>query len=105
MTREFWDELPLLMSELDQSHEVSVIILSGSGKHFSSGIDAKILVEIMENDSEDKTAYIEAEIRKMQLAINSVEACSKPVIAAIHGACVGGGGWILLQLGYQDVYL
>lgn len=91
MTREFWDELPLLMSELEGRDDVAVVVISGSGKHFSSGIDAKILVDIMENDSDDKTAYIEAEIRKMQLAISSVEACSKPVIAAIHGACVGGG--------------
>lgn len=91
MTKEFWYELPILMAELEESSEVSVVVISGSGKHFSSGIDANILVEIMDNESDDKTAYIEAEIRKMQLAISSIEDCSKPVIAAIHGACVGGG--------------
>ena len=90
MTREFWDELPKIMQTLDKDETVRVIIIHGKGKHFSSGIDANILFDIVDRESADKTAYIEKEIIKMQQAISSVERCSKPVIAAIHGACVGG---------------
>ena len=90
MTKEFWHELPMLMAELSENDAVSCVILSGVGKHFSSGIDANILVSIMDSDAEDKTEYIKKEIIKMQNAISSVELCKKPVIAAIHGACLGG---------------
>ena len=85
MTKEFWHELPMLMAELSENDAVSCVILSGVGKHFSSGIDANILVSIMDSDAEDKTEYIKKEIIKMQNAISSVELCKKPVIAAIHG--------------------
>lgn len=31
------------------------------------------------------------EVKEMQDAFNAFEECRKPVIAAVHGACIGGG--------------
>ena len=39
MTTAFWDELPVIVAELDADPAVRVIVLSGRGKHFTSGMD------------------------------------------------------------------
>ena len=90
MTKEFWLELPLLMGELSGDSSVKVVIISGEGKHFSSGIDVGVLVSIVEHSEADKAKYIKDQISLMQKAISSIEDCNKPVIVAISGACLGG---------------
>ena len=47
---------------------------------------------IIQNDCEGrKREKLLATIRRLQRSVTALEACRKPVIAAIHGACVGGG--------------
>lgn len=88
-------ELPKALSSLDQNPDVSVIILSGAGKHFCSGIDLTSLSSISQQSSSDdkgrSSEQLRRKIKSMQAAITAIEQCRKPVIAAIHGACIGGG--------------
>ncbi|MEZ4988143.1 MAG: enoyl-CoA hydratase-related protein, partial [Saprospiraceae bacterium] len=90
-----WDELPMVFNALHEEETVRVIVLSGTGNHFCAGIDLGLLMSLQSFNDLDcearKREKLLAFIRKLQQAINAIEAGNKPVIAAIHGACVGGG--------------
>lgn len=92
--RVFWTELKQLMEELNDYPEARAIMISGEGKHFSAGIDVTMFQEIHELLSKpEDPGRAREEFRKwilgLQDAITSLEKCHKPVIAAIHGACLG----------------
>eukprot|EP00933_Yihiella_yeosuensis_P017484 TRINITY_DN1458_c0_g2_i1.p1 TRINITY_DN1458_c0_g2~~TRINITY_DN1458_c0_g2_i1.p1 ORF type:complete len:288 (+),score=55.73 TRINITY_DN1458_c0_g2_i1:20-883(+) len=75
---------------------VRVVILSAEGKVFSSGIDLGELSSLNEGDitslDAGRRAVIVSEfIRGFQACVSAFEKCPKPVIAAIHGACIGAG--------------
>ncbi|KAF8044921.1 hypothetical protein N665_6019s0002, partial [Sinapis alba] len=96
LSLDFFVEFTTALSSLDQNPDVSVIILSGAGKHFCSGIDLTSLSSISEQSSSGgdrarSSERLRRRIKSMQAAITAVEQCRKPVIAAIHGACIGGG--------------
>lgn len=95
MNKKAWEELERVMDELDADRDVHVIILSGEGKHFCAGIDLRLLGSIEELVNNDAHATASEKIRKMILSlqkpINKIEDCSKPVLAAIHGGCIGAG--------------
>ncbi|KAJ6393208.1 hypothetical protein OIU77_022643 [Salix suchowensis] len=64
-----------------------------TGDHFCSGIDIKTLNSIA-NDTGDRGRSgerLRRDIKYLQEAITAIERCRKPVIAAITGACIGGG--------------
>ncbi|XP_075480189.1 delta(3,5)-Delta(2,4)-dienoyl-CoA isomerase, peroxisomal [Primulina tabacum] len=95
LSSDFFTEFPDAVASLDQNPDVAVIILSGSGKHFCSGIELETLNS--KTDSSESTGpghaaeKLRREIKVMQRAVNAIEECRKPVIALIHGACLGGG--------------
>ncbi|KAJ0252557.1 Delta(3,5)-Delta(2,4)-dienoyl-CoA isomerase [Hirschfeldia incana] len=91
-----FSELPKALSSLDNNPDVSVIVLSAAGKHFCSGIDLSSLSSISSQSSSGSdrgrsSESLRRRIKSMQAAITAVEECRKPVIAAVHGACIGGG--------------
>ncbi|KAL7603098.1 delta(3,5)-Delta(2,4)-dienoyl-CoA isomerase, peroxisomal [Lactuca sativa] len=96
LSREFFTEFPNALSSLDNNPNVAVIVLSGKGKHFCSGIDLKTLASISADfqspsDRGRSGEKSRREIKFMQKAITAIEKCRKPVIAAVQGACIGGG--------------
>ena len=42
MITAFWDELPLVISALEQDDSVRVIVISSTGPHFTAGIDTAV---------------------------------------------------------------
>ncbi len=89
-----WDELKAIFEKLEEDDSVRVIILRGEGKHFCSGIDLELLMSVAgltENCEGRKREKLRKQILALQAPINAIEQCSKPVIAAIHGGCIGGG--------------
>lgn len=93
----FFTEFPRLLSALDENSSVRIIILKGSGNHFCSGIDLSTLSSIPGSQGEDHDDVgrvrekMRRNIKHLQAAVSAVEECRKPVIAAIHGACIGAG--------------
>lgn len=88
-----WEELQKAFDFLDENDEVRVIILSGEGKHFCSGIDLELLMSVATlsgNCEGRKREQLRKQILSLQAPINAIEQCSKPVLAAIHGGCIGG---------------
>jgi len=77
------------------------ILLLGSGKSFCAGIDITDasfgLMDMGNNngqpDSDTARKYISfrPKILQMQQCLSEIENCAVPVVAAIHGSCIGGG--------------
>ena len=95
MTRLFWKELPELIKELDKNAEARVILLQGEGKHFNAGMDlANFAPSDSKGPKKDPARMREVfyhEVLELQDAFTALEECRMPTIAAIQGACVGGG--------------
>ncbi len=96
LDEQFWQELPACMYQLDQDAACRVVVLAGQGKHFCAGIDLGYLMKVGGAPQQGACEGRRREaLRKMVLdlqnAITSVERCAKPVIAAIHGGCIGAG--------------
>lgn len=72
------------------------IVLSGAGKHFTAGIDLTSMMQLGQElgeieDVARKGYSMESLIKLYQDSVSSLEACQKPVITAIHSACIGAG--------------
>uniref|UniRef100_A0A7S2PCG3 Uncharacterized protein n=1 Tax=Leptocylindrus danicus TaxID=163516 RepID=A0A7S2PCG3_9STRA len=104
---QMWREIGSVFRNLDVSL-YRVVLLRGAGANFSSGIDLsdpKFSVVTMgaidgdeENDSIKETPDFARRVLSskqmildMQSAFTAIELCPIPVIAAIHGPCIGGG--------------
>jgi enoyl-CoA hydratase len=92
----FWDELPQAMAELGADQDVRTVVLAGRGPHFTTGLDLTAMAGIAggaggdTSGAERRTRQL-AHIERLQRSITAVADCPKPVIAAVHGYCLGGG--------------
>lgn len=91
-----WREAPAIFEALDQDPDIRVVILAAEGPCFSVGIDlvemAGALPEIMEKEQMGGVKLrLLKKIAALQETMTCIERCRKPVIAAIHGYCIGAG--------------
>lgn len=94
INREMWCELGEAMAWVNDTPDIRVAVISGKGKHFCAGIDLAMFAELVDDTMScegRKREALREEIVWLQQQISSIDACKKPVLAAIHGACVGGG--------------
>lgn len=94
MTPDFWEDLPRLMGALDAMPAIRCAVIAGNGKHYTGGMDLSAFNGIAELTKAEpaRAAYaLRQLILRLQDSISAIEAARFPVIAAIHGACLGGG--------------
>ncbi|KUI14303.1 enoyl-CoA hydratase [Mycolicibacterium acapulense] len=89
----FWAELPEVFGTLDADPEVRAIVLTGSGRNFSYGLDLAAMGATMPGRDAGAKGRLgfHTTLTKMQGAINAVADCRTPTIASVHGWCIGGG--------------
>jgi (methylthio)acryloyl-CoA hydratase len=75
-------ELDARVRELDA--RVKAIVLAGAGKHFCAGLD------LSEHQDRDALGVIETS-RLWHRVLGDLQFGARPVIAALHGAVIGGG--------------
>jgi enoyl-CoA hydratase len=93
MDAAFWSEIIDIFQWVDETDEVRVVVLSGAGKHFSSGIDLQMLASVANELGKDvgrNARLLRRKILQLQASFTAVDHCRKPVLAAIQGYCLGG---------------
>src|SRR6478736_6129181 len=80
-----WFELATIVRELGEDPNVRVVVLRAEGRGFNAGVDIK---EMQATEGHD--ALIGAN-RGCYAAFAAVYECAVPVIATVHGFCLGGG--------------
>ena len=88
----FFEELKKHFGRFDEDPSVRVVVIKAEGKSFTAGLD---LVEFGSLLGGGVGADVREELRKTilkcQEGMNAIERCRKPVIAAVHSHCIGGG--------------
>jgi delta(3,5)-delta(2,4)-dienoyl-CoA isomerase len=96
MNHAMWKEIPECFGELNSDPKCRAVVLSGAGRIFTSGLDFSDMGQLMaiyqsEDDVARKFKKMYSFVKPYQDSFTSLEKCSKPVIAAVHNACIGGG--------------
>ncbi|XP_043913170.1 delta(3,5)-Delta(2,4)-dienoyl-CoA isomerase, mitochondrial isoform X3 [Protopterus annectens] len=95
LNRAFWREMVTCFNEIANDSDCRVVVMSGAGKAFSAGIDLIDMANDFVEPQGDDVARIAWNLRKRilqyQETFTVMEKCSKPVIVAVHGCCIGGG--------------
>jgi enoyl-CoA hydratase len=95
MNLAMWHDIRRAFQYIDALPEARVVVLEGEGRAFTSGIDLQMMMGLggqIQNDCDGRTREsLRRVILDLQDALTSLERCRKPVLAAVHGACVGGG--------------
>ena len=113
MNADFWNELPAAVRALDAGGDIRAIVIDANGKHFTAGLDLGMFGT--PPDPADVTARVQKAARfrhntaLMQQTFSALEDCRVPVIAALHGGCIGGGVDLIsacdLRYASRDAYL
>ena len=95
MNWQMWQDIRSAMQWADRTPEVRAVVLQGEGKHFTSGIDLTMMMGLQGQIQDDCDGRMREKLRalilELQDTLTSLERCRKPVLAAIHTGCVGGG--------------
>ncbi len=95
LSERMWFELKDACQWLDETPAARVGILSGRGRHFCAGIDLEMLqalqAAVKDLPPGHRQERLYQRIVALQACVSALETCRKPILASIHGACVGGG--------------
>ncbi|MEP5766497.1 MAG: crotonase/enoyl-CoA hydratase family protein [Halieaceae bacterium] len=93
MNAPMWEELQACFEWLDAEPRVRVVVLAGNGKHFCAGIDLGMFGGLIDQEQEAgrRREQLRLKVLQMQNNLSAIEKCRKPVLAAIHNTCIGGG--------------
>ena len=96
----FWTDLPVAMGAIGADREIRAVVVAAKGPHFSVGLDLVAMAGLSGSPTTGdgrplsmaaRAQTARAEVLRLQASVSSVAECAVPVIAAIHGYCIGGG--------------
>ncbi|HEX8570971.1 MAG TPA: crotonase/enoyl-CoA hydratase family protein [Caulobacteraceae bacterium] len=96
MDAPFWRDFPEEVRRLDARGDVRSLVISGEGRHFSTGMDLSVFMSPEAPSPRGPDPAIAAEsfrrlILQLQDTFSCLEQARFPVLAAVQGACVGAG--------------
>jgi len=114
MNKTFWSEMSSCFDAIAKDEECRAVVVAAEGRAFTSGLDlgdVKLMQDLaggmaagddddFDDDDDDtstrpdtsrKAFRIHQIVLHFQDSFTSIERCPKPVIAAVHGACIGAG--------------
>lgn len=96
MTPAFFKEIKHVFEDIDADPEIRCAILWAEGRHYTAGLDLKsaaqgILADDKDRNEAEAKRQLYERVRELQDCISAAEECNTPVIAAVHGLCIGGG--------------
>ncbi len=105
MGMDLWRDLPRAMDAVSDENSVRVVVIAAKGPHFSVGLDLKAMGNLLAGggsggggggDARPASMAARArswrtEVHRLQDSVTAVADCPKPVVAAVHGYCIGGG--------------
>jgi enoyl-CoA hydratase len=96
MTRDFWNELPIIVNDINDHARARVIVISSTGKHFCSGMDLSVfassggVVGGQKSDRETQNENFRHHVHHLQDTFSCLDKARIPVLVAIQGGCIGG---------------
>lgn len=96
MNMPMWLEIKHCFEKLSVDADCRAVVFSGRGKIFTSGLDLSMAMDMTRGldgagDLARRGAIIGKQIKECQQSVSSLELCAKPVLGAVHSACVGAG--------------
>lgn len=100
MTPAFWRELPEIVNGLDAAGSARAVVISSTGRHFSAGMDLSVFTgggavgaggsDAASVEMGRQRANLRLTAMALQESFTCLERARMPVIAAVHGGCIGG---------------
>lgn len=90
----FFRELVSILQGLQRDGSARALVISSTGKHFTAGMALDVFAGggmTLDDSSAIGRANIALVLQDMHQSFNLIEQLRMPVIAAIHGGCIGGG--------------
>jgi len=104
MPFELFYEMRDVFTEIDEDDEIRAAIVRAEGRMFTAGLDLKsampgfVAAAGGNGNGRDSSSSRASQnlklyrtIKDLQDCFTTIERCRKPVIAAVHGKCIGGG--------------
>lgn len=91
-----WEELIPICEDMDEDDNIRVVIVASKASIFCAGIDLiGMMPELPELMVKEQMGGLKLQllkkIYKLQDGLTCLEKCRKPIIAAVHGKCIGAG--------------
>ncbi len=106
MSLAFFKELKEVIEYIDDQEDMRVILLTAEGKSFTAGLDLVEAASLFKEPSAGSRHNFRKLIMELQDSFSAVQRCRKPVVAAVHSHCIGGGVDLLctcdIRLASQD---
>ncbi len=80
----FFQEMDLVIDDLNANNDVKVVVITGEGKAFAAGADISEMVDLSQAQGKEFSI-------KGQQTFAKLEQLKQPVIAAVNGFSLGGG--------------